>query len=306
MSDTTPAEPRLPQDLERAIFEFAALNDRRSIPLLMRVARRIRIWLEPIHYETVILRTTYLNPSPNNAHLFHEIFKPPSSYVHHIRHLSIPLAGNNDQLSTFVSQCANIQNLQLSGNIVPAIASALITAIRSPNRTVSPKGLLRFSGSLYEVFRDTQVDFNHEAFKDLTHLDLAGNVVGWKEGNNYACLKNLRYVSFPEVYQGLGHIVAMCLRYCEALEAVIVFSFSFEENEAFEDELPKVRNRLRLDGTMEEIPEDRVVFLYYDKIGYNHFSWIDDWIRGATGGIDMWKIAEEIIQERRWKRERLL
>ncbi|KAF8643386.1 hypothetical protein AX16_009049, partial [Volvariella volvacea WC 439] len=44
--DTAPStlvEPRLPQELERVIFELAARNDRNGpIPVLMRVAHRVR------------------------------------------------------------------------------------------------------------------------------------------------------------------------------------------------------------------------------------------------------------------------
>ena len=37
-------DPRLPVELERIIFEFAAYSDRRKIPTLMCVAPRVKEW----------------------------------------------------------------------------------------------------------------------------------------------------------------------------------------------------------------------------------------------------------------------
>ncbi|KAJ7052054.1 hypothetical protein C8F01DRAFT_1172884 [Mycena amicta] len=45
--------PRLPVELERDIFETTALLHYSSIPFLLRVARRVLIWIEPLLYRKV-------------------------------------------------------------------------------------------------------------------------------------------------------------------------------------------------------------------------------------------------------------
>ncbi|KAJ6538362.1 hypothetical protein DFH09DRAFT_1398713 [Mycena vulgaris] len=48
----------LPPDLERSIFELAALRTHRvTIPKLMRVAWRVKHWLEPLLYHTLVFGT---------------------------------------------------------------------------------------------------------------------------------------------------------------------------------------------------------------------------------------------------------
>ncbi|KAF7368085.1 hypothetical protein MSAN_00874600 [Mycena sanguinolenta] len=55
-SESTSSDPRLPPELERGIFEIAALAQPAWIPVLMLVARRVRIWVEPLLYRVVFLK----------------------------------------------------------------------------------------------------------------------------------------------------------------------------------------------------------------------------------------------------------
>ncbi|KAJ7059717.1 hypothetical protein C8F01DRAFT_1370585 [Mycena amicta] len=50
-------DPRLPPELEREIFEIAALADPKTIPILVQVAHRVLDWTEPLLYRT--LRVKY-------------------------------------------------------------------------------------------------------------------------------------------------------------------------------------------------------------------------------------------------------
>ncbi|KAJ7879703.1 hypothetical protein B0H13DRAFT_1571256, partial [Mycena leptocephala] len=52
--------PLLPPELERIIFELAAFVNPASMPSLLLVAPRVKIWIEPLLYETLII-------TPNNA-----------------------------------------------------------------------------------------------------------------------------------------------------------------------------------------------------------------------------------------------
>ncbi|KAJ7886495.1 hypothetical protein B0H13DRAFT_2342828 [Mycena leptocephala] len=55
MSQSTNADPALPLDLERLIFEFAAEQYPSSIPTLLRVCQRVYAWLKPSLYRLLNL-----------------------------------------------------------------------------------------------------------------------------------------------------------------------------------------------------------------------------------------------------------
>ncbi|KAJ6482774.1 hypothetical protein C8R45DRAFT_307573 [Mycena sanguinolenta] len=54
--------PLLPLELEQMIFEVAAVSRPRSIPQLMLVAWRVKSWVEPLLYRTIIVDTQPDNP----------------------------------------------------------------------------------------------------------------------------------------------------------------------------------------------------------------------------------------------------
>ncbi|KAJ7095067.1 hypothetical protein C8R44DRAFT_813875 [Mycena epipterygia] len=49
--------PRLPPELERLVFESAALSHATDIPNLILVAWRIKNWVEPLLYRAVLVCT---------------------------------------------------------------------------------------------------------------------------------------------------------------------------------------------------------------------------------------------------------
>ncbi|KAJ7762894.1 hypothetical protein B0H16DRAFT_1528085 [Mycena metata] len=48
-------DPAFPPELERLVFEMAAHARPPTIPTFMRVARRVKIWVEPLLYRTLHL-----------------------------------------------------------------------------------------------------------------------------------------------------------------------------------------------------------------------------------------------------------
>ncbi|KAF8655007.1 hypothetical protein AX16_003311 [Volvariella volvacea WC 439] len=307
MDAASHVEPRLPQDLERIIFELAA-HERSGISVLMQVARRVHAWLQPMRYEVVIFPLKQSNPPKDTNSLFYfgVSQRPDDAQTRHVRHVLIQ-GENHQDLEISLQKYHNVQDLALWNGIPPKSFSLISSIIRSPDRTVSTRGLLRLSVSLTEWFPNNDVDFNHEIMKDLTHLDALGDPVEWKQGNNFACLKNLRYLMFSDAYRGLGEDIRKCLEECEALEIVVVYqldNFRSEDSQSgLIEELPKLRRKVGPDGIVEELPEDRVVVFPYEETQYGHFSWLDDWVRGALGGDDLWSRAERIVGGRRGTRQ---
>ncbi|TFK64279.1 hypothetical protein BDN72DRAFT_278450 [Pluteus cervinus] len=155
--------PRLPVELERAIFEDAARLSRQSIPLFMRVAHRVKEWLEPLLYSVVIVHQAYQGVKG---------YTPPierlESYAPHVRHFLIySLIIDEfcvDDLVKYLTLCTNLINVGLwivyrHSEIAAALSSLPLERFSGP--------LLRFLPDIQRQIGGTQI-----AFPGLTHLEL--------------------------------------------------------------------------------------------------------------------------------------
>ncbi|KAJ7127280.1 hypothetical protein C8R43DRAFT_1211138 [Mycena crocata] len=85
--------PVLPPGLEKAIFEIVAQVRPLSIPVLMRVAWRVKIWLEPLLYRTLLVSTDSNVVLEGHIRAPAETFipvthsKPPSFFRNSVRHV---------------------------------------------------------------------------------------------------------------------------------------------------------------------------------------------------------------------------
>ncbi|KAJ6627004.1 hypothetical protein B0H10DRAFT_2210863 [Mycena sp. CBHHK59/15] len=102
-------EPRLPQDLERAIFELAAHDDRRSMVQLILVAHRCRCWIEPTLYRSVVI----CQSSWSLSALLRTIEARPTHYAQWVKSMQInPYFTSNDPaVARILSLCTNIVSL---------------------------------------------------------------------------------------------------------------------------------------------------------------------------------------------------
>ncbi|KAJ7141965.1 hypothetical protein C8R43DRAFT_586550 [Mycena crocata] len=188
-----PSEPLLPPEIERKIFEMAACSHRPCIPKLIRVAKRIRIWIEPLLYRVVTVvephrvRTSLpyiMIPGMKGIALVDPYYIPPhllyitagdclrmlesravsdSFFRDHILHLA--LAGlSENQTEHILSKCNGLVDLGLFAGHYSQSASLL------PIITAMP--LQRLACDLSVLFPSTGVDFNHALFSKITHLNL--------------------------------------------------------------------------------------------------------------------------------------
>ncbi|KAF8650715.1 hypothetical protein AX16_005088 [Volvariella volvacea WC 439] len=306
MPDTTPiVEARLPQDLERVIFEIAAYNERSGIPTLQKVARRVKVWLEPILNEMYIVRTgggAHWGDADAMFYYNHPL-QLPDLQPHHIKHLLVGF-GTRPGAEYILQRCYNVQNLTVWG-FGSLTLDGIVELLHSPHRTVSPPGLLRLSAAMLSLFPERKVDFNLDILQDLTHLDVLDTSFEWQEGNNYACLKNLRYLAFQMISNGISGIIQICLEECKALEVLLLYYSSWATDRRVAGQLPKVRRVVRSNGDVEEVEEDRVVIITQSDIFQGNYSWVDNWVRGATGDEDLWTRAEKTVEERRRRKKQV-
>ncbi|KAF8638230.1 hypothetical protein AX16_010535, partial [Volvariella volvacea WC 439] len=284
--------------------------------------------LQPILYEVLALEDSEYVYQPRNTYSPY----PSSDQFLYVKHLVLrPRRAHTPQeeiqvLSMVESielrwqevilQCPNLQDVAIWCEIPdpePTLLSQLACILHSPLRTIGT-GLLRLSVALAELF-SYEIDFNHEALKHLTHLEiLDGGDETFEEcysdKNNFGCLKNLKYLAFTDCFCVSRGIIKRSLIECKSLEVLVVGEVRDNDLEAFLEELPKSRRTivgthehrvLRGEGpaSIEEIPEDRVVV----NLPSGPKVW-DEWMRGGEEGIDIWTRAEKVVRQRREGREK--
>ncbi|KAF8178345.1 hypothetical protein K438DRAFT_1844381 [Mycena galopus ATCC 62051] len=80
------ADPYLPPELERQIFEIVALSRPKYIPTLMRISKRIKYWVEPLLYRVIVL-------SPHDLYRYSRVEDaksfPPLTTTDLLDHISV-------------------------------------------------------------------------------------------------------------------------------------------------------------------------------------------------------------------------
>ncbi|KAF8652781.1 hypothetical protein AX16_004173 [Volvariella volvacea WC 439] len=274
----TSNEPRLPLELERVIFELAARNGSRTkaLPPLMLVAHRVRDWLRPILFETVVISSDrtcrpirYCPPYPTNQE------------AHHVRRLLInqgydgPVVQNMPRFQDFISHCHNVQDFAIWCIHPSDLLTQLIIILQSPHRTVAPPGL-----GLLQTLDD-----------DHTFT--------WREGNNFSCLPRLRYLAFVGVPSIIG-VVRRCLEECKELKALILNGVDEDDLEV-DDELRALiggnrgQNEESVQGTNSEARDLRGYRIVINPdLGMRGMA--ETWVDGIDQDL-LWTRAEEIVQE---------
>ncbi|KAJ6481923.1 hypothetical protein C8R45DRAFT_1003463 [Mycena sanguinolenta] len=204
-------ESRLPPELERQIFEIAANSHSKSIPTLLLVARRVKIWLEPILYNVV-----FLSPSPSGFE-----FQSPA-ISQHVRHLCITYAEVSPRcLDPILANYSAVQNLALAGR-----HSGLLPFI-------SAMPLRRMSTNLANLFSSGGIDFMHPLFSRITHLQVWDNLdtTRWEDWRGLAAIPNLTHLAFLMTKSFL--IFQNTLAACPGLKVLIYQYSSLSDNPEF-------------------------------------------------------------------------
>ncbi|KAJ7134010.1 hypothetical protein C8R43DRAFT_1239321 [Mycena crocata] len=128
-------DPRLPTELEKEIFELAAEACLPSIPGLLLVAHRVKVWIEPILYRTFIVSETekydyHAHPTTITLENFLQLLDSrPDSFFHcHVRHL---LCDNidTDDTEKILTKCSGAKDIFLHGCATDPTLLPLLAAI---------------------------------------------------------------------------------------------------------------------------------------------------------------------------------
>ncbi|KAJ6484638.1 hypothetical protein C8R45DRAFT_998871 [Mycena sanguinolenta] len=184
-------EPRFPVDLEREVFETAALMEMREIPTLLRVARRVLIWIEPFLY----------------------CWTPPQ-FFHAIRHLAwwyTSATCSVAELKQLLRLCKGVVDLSCANLSDPTLLPIL-----------AEMHLQRLSLALEDIFGDSP-DLAHPLFGSITHLDLCDAVDSLALNLAYAqipALPALTHLAVP--FDVPRDIALMLLEQCPRLQLLLL------------------------------------------------------------------------------------
>ncbi|KAJ7229904.1 hypothetical protein GGX14DRAFT_581596 [Mycena pura] len=263
---------RLPPELERNIFETAAVRHPRSIPTLLRVARRCLVWIEPLLYRVVRGSNSSLAIATLKA-----VRSKPAFLHGAVRHLSLD-AGcrwSEDEATEVLAACTGIVDIILGQWYTAPALIPLLSAMR----------LQRLSASLEYLFGSfAAVDLTHPLFASLTHLDASDNLrldVEYTICAQIPLLPSLTHLCLngPVAWAQVETLLTECPR-LQVLAFIVVVSG---------------RHIMRWvqNGSIRDA---RLVATAYNHKHADHWN---HWEIGAAGGRDVWAWADEFVAKKR-------
>ncbi|KAF7313039.1 hypothetical protein MKEN_00988900 [Mycena kentingensis (nom. inval.)] len=284
------ATPRLPPELERVIFELAAehLTD---IHRLVLVCWRVKEWVEPLLYRTIVVCKETVPDIPQTslrALVSCLELKDPAFLAHATRNLLISDALGDDVLR-ITSFFPNLDNLYLECSAGQLAPLPRLTKLHCPLIELIRRG----PAPLGEDFA------THSMFANITHLELFDHPFptrmrpvppevhpGWTALSQLPQLTHLAVMEFEDS-QIYVHILHVCRARLRILVVSILHSFNHPTRHPL-DALPPLHPGLAED------PRFVVMSL-------RHFY--EDWQRGAlaAGRANFWTRADELAETRRAK-----
>ncbi|KAF8190317.1 hypothetical protein K438DRAFT_922020 [Mycena galopus ATCC 62051] len=263
-----PTMSTVPPELEREIFEISALSDSGVIPSLLRVARRVLEWIEPLLYRVLII-----DGSPRDLACHRAFLLKPNVVATGVRHMSFfdgPSLWPEQDFQALLRLCGP-QLRSLAGSHQPELLPALAHLSQ----------LRRWSGNLASLFGGhPAIDFSISAFRALTHMDLwsqigADDAVISPGLTALPCLTHLclNMNNFLHWHVLVPRILAQCLH----LQVLV-----------------SMMHALPAKSLASNPPTTDVRFVV--SIVCPHRK---DWEVGARGGIDFWAAADNFVARKR-------
>ncbi|KAF7335603.1 hypothetical protein MVEN_02214800 [Mycena venus] len=271
--------PRLPPELEREILETTALLYPNTIPQLLRVARRVLSWIEPILYHRVFIPGLQEKSGNGGAILRALSTKPADFFSTAVRHLyvfaidwtlfnsSLPNRWSDAELEKVLRACTFVVNLLLIGDLAKPPLLRMVAEMR-PTRLVMLGDLM-----------SPQLDLTIPFFHNLSHFFIGdisrrGGVMhaNWPQLHNLAELRSLTHLALsnctaPDV---VSDLLCGCLR----LRVLIVCT---------QEAIP----------ALEGIDDCRLVLMVKTE------NIVEDWDLGIRGGKDIWVRADAATLHKR-------
>ncbi|KAJ7493001.1 hypothetical protein B0H11DRAFT_1858985 [Mycena galericulata] len=273
-------DPRLPPELEHAIFEISALSRPIAIPNLMLVAQRVKIWVEPILYQIVFLSEVEAQLVEGFPAFTFETFlqaidrKPPEFFKYAVRHLflgSSPYSYGEEvrMLDSILTACTGNTNLFAWTGFAENL-SALNALDSLHHLTVNIVNLFGWNPTGC---------FAQPLFYNITHLEV---LVFPREhlpgaAASLSLIPHLTHFAFgdPRFCGGLCDVLHSCAR----LACIVLLLVDPMNSDDMEAAGPFLEDALFVVISQENFKED--------------------WARGVLWGRDYWALADAFLTARR-------
>ncbi|KAF7313867.1 hypothetical protein HMN09_00544400 [Mycena chlorophos] len=281
MSSTTSS--RLPPELEREIFEIAAQEYPGTAPAILRIARRVFIWIEPLIYRYIM---TQHNADVRGVR-YALPHKPAGYFEKHVRHLFLrvgeedsdpeemdELILSDDEGYALLTRCTNIESLWIAGVAGDAEARYIALVKRLPR-------IRKWCGGFIDMFRILRPQAGQPLapfYQSLSHVMLLEDVLPPETLVGLALLPSLTHLCLSDEQEASSFRDA--LQQCRHLQLLIGVYYTLESAERWTNNPP--------------VSDDR--FVVYAKLTLD--LWID-WETGLRGDVDMWVAAESFIARKK-------
>ncbi|KAJ7776169.1 hypothetical protein B0H16DRAFT_1879574 [Mycena metata] len=251
-----------PPEMEREIFETAAIRHPKMICTLLLVCHRVHVWVEPLLYRVIYIPHT-------SSPVLTAIQSKPSTFLQlAVHHLSITPV---QEAPKILLNCSSVHNLFLGGVVTPDILDILDRMrVRKMSITL-PLPLLRWP----------EQALTRPAFRHVTHLDMyqeENEHSSWVDWSSLASLPALTHLCLSETMASdiLHEVLAECPR--------LVIMVTAWWNDGVEDVTSFAETFTNTDP--------RVVLMAVP-------SYSEDWKIGAEGGDDFWARADTFVARKR-------
>ncbi|KAJ7737316.1 hypothetical protein B0H16DRAFT_105665 [Mycena metata] len=283
--------PFLPPELERKIFEIAASAGNTTIPPLLRVAKRVKIWLEPLLYRRVLIpsRPSSGEPFLSNGDVMISITAlaaamqrlPPGFLATHVHHLYLEVWAYRNSVydrNRMFAALAGVTDLMLLNlRNFDGVPSLLEEISRLPLRRLHVRLAELFQSAPPAIGGVVRVDFSHPLFRNITHLSVLSEFKrDWTTG--LSLVPCLTHLSFPNPAFDSDSLLVELFRACKILRVLVVLL------DPYYGDYPAEFHRMSQQ-------EPRVVFVKARQIL--------GWHSGICGLGGYWEQAETVIEERR-------
>ncbi|KAF8186527.1 hypothetical protein K438DRAFT_1835762 [Mycena galopus ATCC 62051] len=281
MAPLDTASPALPPELERAIFEICATVSWSLIPKFMLVAWRVKTWLEPLLYRTIVVGSQLdpfsekydgpVFPIACDALMSLINSKDPTFFRDSVCHLYLAHHIAEEE-AIILSACSGIEDLWLAAQ----------TSVIVPQFKLSLK---RLHCTLETMFGSSDVDFTNQFFFSITHLEIFNvpDNVDVEVWSALTRLPHLTHLAFND-----DDYIPMCAALLPSWESlrVLVILLSANQNTNIGSVL------LHQYGATGLAQDPRFVVIVCS-------AYLEDWIKGAHIGCDYWSQAEDFIAKRK-------
>ncbi|KAJ6608992.1 hypothetical protein B0H10DRAFT_2065949 [Mycena sp. CBHHK59/15] len=262
----------LPPELERMIFETTAVLYPKMAPTLLRVARRVLLWLEPLLYKVLFISTGVTKDAYGDALIRALAVKPASFFpkaTHKICLSTLNIFGgpnqipwSNAELAGLLRACTGTTDIYIQADIVDPPLLPLLANMQPTHVTMYAN--LSFADT------DALLDFGAPFFACVTHLELLDiNNFITADWSRWADVTHLPHLTHLAIF--VKDIPALVHRWRPALAR-----------------LKKRYEALALEE-LASLRDSRMLATF------PHRQYLEEW---AAGGDDMWKRADSFIAQK--------